>query len=62
MKRIINGKMYNTETAKALGTAHSNAPVNSFEYWEETLYKKRQVNISYMVGAMRQASMQNVST
>lgn len=41
MKKIINGKMYNTETAKALGTAYSNAPVNSFEYWEETLYKKK---------------------
>lgn len=41
MKKIINGKMYNTETAKALGTAYSNAPVNSFEYWKETLYKKK---------------------
>lgn len=41
MKKIINGKMYNTETAKVLGTAYSNAAVNSFEYWEETLYKKK---------------------
>lgn len=41
MKKIINGKMYNTETAKVLGTACSSAAVNSFEYWEETLYKKK---------------------
>lgn len=41
MKKIINGKMYNTETAKVLGTAYSSAAVNSFEYWEETLYKKK---------------------
>ena len=33
--------MYNTETAKALGAAYSNAPVNGFEYWEEMLYKKK---------------------
>ncbi len=25
MKKIINGKMYNTETAKVLGTAYSSA-------------------------------------
>lgn len=41
MKKIIDGKMYNTETAKALGTAHSNAPANSYEYWEETLFQKK---------------------
>lgn len=41
MKKIINGKMYNTETAKALGTAYGNAPANSYEYWEETLFQKK---------------------
>lgn len=39
MKRIINGKMYNTETAKKVTYAdHRNGNFNEFE---ESLYKKR---------------------
>ena len=42
MKRIINRKMYNTETAKLVDTAASGAR-DSFDayYWIEHLYKKR---------------------
>ena len=40
MKKIINGKMYNTETAKALATSYHGTP-GDFSYYEETLYKKK---------------------
>lgn len=36
MKQIINGKMYNTETARKVGTYWS-----GIFYVEETLYKKK---------------------
>lgn len=40
MKKVINGKMYNTETAKALATSYHGTP-GDFSYYEETLYKKK---------------------
>jgi len=40
MKKIINGRLYDTETAKELGSdGCSNR--RDFHYWEETLYQKR---------------------
>lgn len=41
MKKVINGKMYNTETAKAVGYYDNNLPRNDLGYCEETLYKKK---------------------
>ena len=42
MKKIINGKMYNTETAKYIDYAAEGAcdSFNSY-HWREELYKKR---------------------
>lgn len=40
MKRIINGKKYDTETAKEKAYA-SNGAAGSFSYYAETLYKKK---------------------
>lgn len=40
MKKIINGKKYDTDTAQAMGSYDINA-TTSFEYVEETLYRKR---------------------
>lgn len=40
MKKIINGKMYNTETAKLVDTAAWGTD-SDFSYWIEELYKKR---------------------
>ena len=40
MKKIINGKVYDTETAQALGS-WSNMSDRSFERIDETLYRKR---------------------
>lgn len=41
MEKIINGKRYNTQTARQLAVLSSNQSPTNFEYWRETLYKKR---------------------
>lgn len=41
MKKIINGRRYDTDTAKELGYGCSRLPRNDFGFWEETLYQKR---------------------
>lgn len=40
MKKIINGKMYNSETARYVGS-YSWSNSGDFSYFEETLYCKR---------------------
>ena len=40
MKRIINGKKYDTDTAKILGSAGYSHP-GDFSFWAERLYRKR---------------------
>ena len=40
MKKVINGKLYNTETAKLLG-ADSYSNPSDFNYWIESLFQKR---------------------
>lgn len=37
MKKIINGKRYDTDTAEFIGTVHP----GQLEYWTEELYRKR---------------------
>lgn len=39
MRRIINGRTYNTETSRQIGTWGNDYPVNDFKFYEETLYK-----------------------
>ena len=41
MKKIINGKLYDTETAKKLGDWDNGLCTSDFNYVCETLYKKR---------------------
>lgn len=41
MKKIINGKMYNTETAKLLGEMESRRNKADFYYYCESLYLKK---------------------
>lgn len=41
MKKIIDGKRYDTATAKEIGSDWSSAPRTDFSFWEETLYQKR---------------------
>ena len=40
MKKIINGRVYDTETAKELGVDSYSNP-RDFHYWRERLYQKR---------------------
>lgn len=40
MKKIINGKKYNTDTAQRLGE-WDNGQYGNFDYEEETLYRKK---------------------
>ena len=39
MKKIINGKMYNTDTAECIGADAFSTP-RDFKYWREKLYRK----------------------
>lgn len=41
MKKIINGKMYNTETAKEIAYYSNGRSYSDFSYVEETLYRKK---------------------
>lgn len=41
MKKIINGKKYDTETANAVGAYANSGRWCDFTHYEETLYQKR---------------------
>lgn len=41
MKKIISNKVYNTETAKLVGTWDNNYGVRDFNYCSEELYRKK---------------------
>ena len=41
MKKVINGKLYDTETAKFLGDFDNGKFTNDFSYLYEGLYQKR---------------------
>ena len=41
MKKIINGKKYDTDTATQVAEWSKDVSVSDFTYFEETLYKKR---------------------
>lgn len=41
MKKVINGKRYDTDTAEFVGAGHSEYPVNDFNYFKEDLYLKK---------------------
>ena len=41
MKKIMNGKMYDTDKATALGYDTSGGTPRDLSWWKETLYQKR---------------------
>ena len=41
MKKIINHKMYNTETAERLASSSNGYGYDDFRYMEEQLYRKK---------------------
>lgn len=40
MKKVINGKRYDTDTAREMASASSTEGRSDFHWWEETLYRK----------------------
>lgn len=40
MKKIINGRKYDTDTAKAIASYSNDRPCSDFRYFYETLYQK----------------------
>lgn len=40
MKKIINGRRYDTDAAREMASASSAVGRNDFGFWEETLYRK----------------------
>lgn len=41
MKQIINGRLYNTETANEIGSDNNGYDCTNFHWYSETLYQKR---------------------
>ena len=41
MNKVIEGKRYDTDTARMMASRTNDRPVNDFGYVEETLYRKR---------------------
>ena len=41
MKKIIGGKLYDTETAKEIGSKYHGEGARDFRHYSETLYRKR---------------------
>lgn len=39
MKRVIDGKIYDTETATLIDEAAASCSLSDFGYWEESLYR-----------------------
>ena len=44
MKKIIEGKLYNTETAMWIGNASSSLSVTDFNWFEEDMYRTKRGN------------------
>ena len=64
MKKVIDGKTYNTETAEKIGNEWNGLSPSDFRNWEETLYKTKKGNF-FIVGkggAMTRWSKSNGNT
>lgn len=57
MKKVINGKLYNTETAKLLGEDSYSHP-GDLAHWSEELYQKR-TGEYFLYGRYAQTTGQN---
>lgn len=62
MKKIIRGRLYDTETAKEVGSWEAEVSRSDFNWYEETLYRRRPGNSSSPEMADRQVSTQNALT
>lgn len=41
MKKVINGRLYDTDTAKIIDSFNNGLPCTDYSYFSETLYQKR---------------------
>ena len=48
MKKIINGKMYNTETAEEIGSWENTPYKSNYIYFKEYLYRKKNGRVLYV--------------
>lgn len=63
MKKYINGKKYDTETAQEVGSWSNNRSYRDFDHCEETLYRKRTGEFFlYGVGGPRSPYAERVET
>lgn len=44
MKQVIDGKMYNTDTAKEVASHSNGGSYNDFQHYEESLYRTKKGN------------------
>lgn len=51
MKKIINGKLYDTSTAKEIGSYWNGLGDRDFNHISETLYRKRLESFFFMARA-----------
>lgn len=49
MKKIINGKKYDTDTAECVSCWSNGYGCGDFQYAEERLFRKKQENFSFTV-------------
>ena len=57
MRKIINKKMYNTNTAVEIASCSNDASTSDFDYYEETLYKKKTGEFFLYGEEMQQANI-----
>lgn len=59
MKKIINGKLYNTETAKEICSWSNGYFSRDFHIVSEIIFQKKQVSTFYTDGEEHYLSMEN---
>jgi hypothetical protein len=50
MKAVIEGELYDTETAELIGMATADAPVTDFRHWRAGLYRTKGTGQFFLVG------------
>ena len=62
MKKIIGGKLYDTETAIRIGECNNGEMPTSFHYQSETLYRKKNGEFFLLIDGIRKKNYGNYTT
>ena len=62
MKKIIGGKLYDTETAIRIGECNNGEMPTSFHYYSETLYRKKNGEFFLLIDGIRKKNCGNYIT